>query len=148
MADQILRIIPADPDFVPGNADQQMAMALFSSFVLKADKINVIADDEIRFVDPGEKWEGVTCPVCGADLNDWIQEAIGTAYENGFQDLTITTPCCGSVGSLNDLVYAPPAGFSRFILEAVNPVRDLSDMQIEFLKGTLKCDLRKVWAQY
>jgi hypothetical protein len=148
MSDQILRIIPADPEFMPGAADQQMSMALFSSFVSKADRVNVIADDDIRFVDPGENWQGVTCPVCGADLNDWIQDAIGAAYENGFTDLTITTPCCSSVGSLNDLVYDPPAGFARFILEAVNPVNDISEMQMNFLKGTMKCEIRKVWAQY
>ncbi len=148
MADQILRIIPADPQYVPAPADQQMALALFSSFVAKADRMNIITGDEIRFVDPGEDWQGVTCPVCGADLNDWIQEAINAAYENGFADLTITTPCCNSVGSLNDLIYEPTAGFASFILEAVNPINDLSDMQMQFLKGTMKCEIRKVWAKY
>jgi hypothetical protein len=148
MADQILRVIPADPEFVPSPANQQMAWALFSSFVAKADSMTMISEGDIRFVDPGENWQGVTCPVCGADLNDWIQDAVNVAYENGFADLSIITPCCSSVGSLNDLVYEPAAGFASFILEAVNPENDVSEMQMQMLKGTMKCEIRKVWAKY
>jgi hypothetical protein len=148
MSDTILRVIPAEPDFIPNAAAQQMALALFSSFVAKADSVQCLAEDDIRFIDPGENWESVSCPACGTDLSGWWQEAADVAYQNGFNDLTVTVPCCGATGSLNDLIYAPPAGFARFILEAVNPVNEVSDAQIGMLAATVGCQLRKVVARY
>src|SRR5579859_491314 len=122
MSDKYLRVIPTDPTYLPDPAAQTLGYALFSSFVTKADNIRAIVLDEVQFVDPGENFVSVTCPVCGADLSAWWQEAMDTAYQNQFADLTITTPCCASTGSLNDLIYEGTAGFARYILEAKNPV--------------------------
>jgi hypothetical protein len=148
MSADILRIIPADPDYVPDAGSQQMALALFSSFVAKADSVNVIVNDDISFIDPGENWESVSCPACGADLGAWWQEAAEVAYQNGFTDLNISVPCCGAEGSLNDLIYVPPAGFARFVLEATNPVNDVNAAQLSLLAGMMKCQIRKVMARY
>jgi hypothetical protein len=148
MSDTVLRVIPADPDYLPDAVAQQMAMALFSSFVAKADSMQSIIEDNLRFVDPGENWESVSCPACGTDLSQWWQEAADAAYQNGFTDLTVTVPCCGATGSLNDLIYAPAAGFARFILEAVNPVNDVNDAQLSMLSATMRCQVRKVIAKY
>ena len=57
MSDDILSIIPSDPEYVPAVAAQQMALALFSSFVGKADEIKLSATDEVQFVDAGEHFE-------------------------------------------------------------------------------------------
>ena len=144
MSDNILSVIPTDPWFVPDAGAQMIGHGLFSSFIVKADEINVIISDEVRFVDPGDNFVSVVCPVCGTDLGSWWQEAMDSAYENQFTDLNITTPCCNSVGSLNDLIYDWPAGFATFILEARNPAGDVSEGQLKLLAGVLKCDLRKV----
>jgi hypothetical protein len=46
----------------------------------------------------------------------------------------------------DNLHYAWPAGFGRFVLEAMNPnVSDLRPAEEALLKGTLGCDLRKIW---
>jgi len=48
--------------------------------------------------------------------------------------------------SLNDLHYIWPAGFGRFVIEALNPgVRDLQPAEDDQLRQTLGCDLRKIW---
>ncbi|MEP7287133.1 MAG: hypothetical protein ABI947_15370 [Chloroflexota bacterium] len=148
MSTNVLRIIPTDPNYLPDSGIQQMAQALFSSFVAKADQVNVTASDEISFVDPGENWERVACPVCGADLGDWWQAAMEAAYADNFADLTVTVPCCGATGSFNDLIYDPAAGFARFILEAINPVNDVNGSQLGLLSATMRCDLRKIQARY
>ena len=148
MSDDILSIIPSDPEYVPVVAAQQMALALFSSFVGKADEVNMSVTDEVQFVDAGENFESVTCPACGADLNGWWQGAVETAFANQFADLTVQVPCCGAQGSLNDLVYNWPAGFARFRLTARNPVKDVDDGQVAMLSSILKSDVRKVWSRY
>src|SRR5690349_24891374 len=147
MSDDILSVIPVDPDYVPDHPSQQMGQALFSSFVAKADEINMIVYDEVHFVDPGENFNSVTCPVCNTDISGWWQEAMQTAYDQHFADLIVTTPCCNSTGSLNDLTYDWPAGFASFALQARNPEIDINDAQLGMLASMLKCQLRKVWTR-
>jgi|SRR5450432_832387 hypothetical protein len=147
MANNILSIIPTDPWYVPDATAQAMGQALFSSFVVNADEVNIIIPDEIRFVDPLENFVSVACPVCGTDISGWWQEAMISANENQFADLTITTPCCNSEGSLNDLVYDWPAGFASYILEARNPATDVGEGELKLLASVLKCELRKVWSK-
>jgi len=147
MSDEILSVIPTDPWFVPDPMARTMGHALFSSFVISADEVNIIAPGEVRFVDPGGNFVSVSCPVCGTDISEWWQQASGAAYENQFADLNIVTPCCNSAGSLNDLVYDWPAGFASFILEARNPANDVGEGELKLLSGVLRCDLRIVWSK-
>jgi hypothetical protein len=147
MSDDILSVIPADPEYVPDAAAQQIGQALFSSFVSKADEVNMLVYDEVHFIDPGGNFVSVTCPVCGTDLSGWWQEAMQAAYDQNFMDLTIETPCCKSIGSLNDLTYDWPAGFASFALQARNPIKDVNDAQLLMLSSMLKCQLRKIWTR-
>jgi hypothetical protein len=60
-----------------------------------------------------------------------------------------TVACCGALVSLNDLIYEWPAGFARFVLEAMNPnVRDIADDELASLAAILGTPLRKIWARY
>jgi hypothetical protein len=147
MSDDILSVIPDDPQYVPDHPAQQISHALFSSFVAKADEVKLLVYDDVHFIDPGENFSSVTCPVCGTDISAWWQEAMQTAYDQGFADLTITTPCCNSTGSLNDLNYDWPAGFASFALQARNPHIDINEGQLGMLASMLKCQLRKIWTK-
>lgn len=52
------------------------------------------------------------------------------ASVSGFANLMIVMPCCDGVTSLNSLRYEWPAGFARFILQAMNPgIEDLTGEQ-------------------
>ena len=56
---------------------------------------------------------------------------------------------CGTAVSLNDLRYEWPAGFAKFVLEAMNPnVMDLPDEGFAELSRDLGTPLRKIWAHY
>ena len=70
MSEDYLIIIPSDPEYVPNIATQQMAFALFASFVAKADDLAFRETETVEFISPGENFESVTCPVCGADLGE------------------------------------------------------------------------------
>jgi len=62
------------------------------------------------------------------------------------QNLSVTTPCCGHSTTLNDLNYVWPPGFSRFVLEAMNPnVRQTTAEQDEALSEAIGLELRKIW---
>ena len=148
MSDDWLFVIPSDPEYVPPPATQQMAFALFSSFVGKADDLSILATETVEFINPGEYFESVTCPACGANLGEWWQQAAEAAYANEFSDLMVQVPCCGAQGSLNDLIYSWPAGFARFRLQARNPKGDVDDTQLRLLANVLKEDLRIVKARY
>ena len=40
-----------------------------------------------------ENWEGVLCPFCNADLEDWWGDAMASAHvDGGFPDLAVATP--------------------------------------------------------
>ncbi len=71
------------------------------------------------------------------------------AFKVRFTALAVTTPCCGANVSLNDLNYEWPAGFARFVLEAMNPgVGDLATAEIAALAEIVGSPLRRIWAHY
>jgi hypothetical protein len=150
MSDNILRLIPTVPDYVPDAEAQNQARKLLASHLPQAREVYIELSDTVRFVDQGGNFERVRCPVCGVTLEtEWWQQAMDTAYETEFRELGITTPCCASGVSLNDLIYDWPAGFARFSLEALNPnVRDLEDKMKRKLEELLGCELRRIWTHY
>jgi hypothetical protein len=105
--------------------------------------------EDVRFVDCGANFETVCCPSCGADLGEWWSVVMEVGHEQHFQDLRVTTPCCGAHTSLNSLVYSWPAGFARFTLEVLNPgLGSLPRGVVERLQATLRAELRVIWAEY
>src|SRR5438067_3871808 len=110
MSSTHLRLIPTDPTFVPEAAAQQSARALLTSLLPKAWRVSATATEEVEFVDQGENFVNLSCPACGAGLDDqgpdrWWYDAMDRAYQARFRDLMVTMPCCGARRSLNDLHY-------------------------------------------
>ena len=112
----------------------------------RADEVVFEFTDTVEFVHPGGNWSGVKCSACGADAEPWWNDAMHAAYRTKFSELEVTVPCCGARVSLNDLEYAWPAGFARFVLEAMNPaIKDLTEGQLKQLSDCLGCDIRRIW---
>lgn len=149
MSENILKFIPTDPNYIPDMVAQKMARDMLMSFAPQADGVTANVTDKVQFVDQGGNFEQVSCPICGANLSmSWWSQVMNEAHQVGFSDLLVTTPCCKSACSLNDLRYDWPAGFARFVLAARNPNSDLDDGKIHTLEGILACGLRKIWAHY
>lgn len=56
-------------------------------------------------------------------------------------------PCCGVTVSLNDLDYLSPAGFARFVLEAMNPnVADAEPAWVAEIAEIAGTPLKTIWA--
>lgn len=146
MSDNWLQYIPADPFFQPSQAAAERARTLLAAFVPRADTVKSEFKASTEFFHPGGNWSGVKCPACGADAETWWQSAMRAAWKKQFADLNTTAGCCGALVSLNDLHYVWPAGFGRFVIEALNPgVRDLQPAEEDLLRKALGCDLRKIW---
>jgi len=146
MTDHFLILIPTDPHYIPQPEQAQAANDYLLSILPEAADVVWVWSETVEFVDPGDNFERVICPACGTELymSDW-QRMMDVAFSNQFEDLTVTMPCCGATGSLNDLHYEWSAGFARFSLEALNPNSDLDDQQIHAIEGMLGCSVRKIW---
>jgi hypothetical protein len=145
MSDNWVTFIPSDPDALPSRAAADKAVELLKTFAPDGEVVAKFAE-RTEFHDGGGNWSGVNCPKCGADVEDWWGDAIDNASASEFKDLSITTPCCGHSTTLNDLNYVWPAGFSRFVLEAMNPnVEQTTTEQDQALSEALGLKLRKIW---
>jgi hypothetical protein len=146
MSDNILRFVPADPNWQPERKAAEAAASLLKSMLPSAETVSAKFLDSVTFFDPGENWSGVECNACGKDAEAWWGDAIDLAAQKQFTHLTVKAPCCGATVSLNDLLYVWPAAFGRFALEASNP--EIADTPKELDQGLAQClgaPLRKLW---
>jgi hypothetical protein len=150
MSDNYLRLIPTDPEFVPTPASAEIARRRLAQLVPNADSVTVIVRDGVAFIDQGSNFERIRCPTCKSDVDEqWWSERMNRAYGTDFSALLVSVPCCGATVSLNDLIYEGPAGFAKFVLEAMNPnVPDLTEEDLAELVRELGTPLRAIWAHY
>lgn len=150
MGDSTLKIIPSSPAWVPPTASASQARAVLTVLAPESEGIETTTTEEVAFIDGGENWGGVGCPVCGTPLEViWWSAAMSRAYEEShFSDLGATAPCCGARTTLYDLEYGGPwVGFSRWILYARNPRRGiLTEPELQQLEEALGAPVRQVWA--
>lgn len=145
MSDSLLRYVPADPSHVPGADQVARAAQLLSRWLPMAENICSHIETQVVFVDAGGNWDGVRCPACEADAEDWWGNAMDVAAESGFENLHAQAACCGADVSLNDLKYGWPVAFGRFFLEAVNPnAAGLSEQALHELGEALGGPLRQI----
>ncbi|MGW1501690.1 hypothetical protein ACWCQW_24455 [Streptomyces mirabilis] len=104
------------------------------------------------FIDPGENWCGVRCPVCSSDIEDWWGNAMDTAAlpDGYFDALAVTMPCCSAQTDLNSLDYVEAAGFASYSLVTTDPECELPlpPASLQALEDLLGTDLRQVIARY
>lgn len=149
MSDDVLKLIPSLPTYVPDNETINTAVARVREYFPNAERIEVEISESPQFIDPGSNFERIICPICNTVLeDDWWQEAMDKADENGFQNLVVELPCCGQETTLNDLRYEWPAGFAQFSIEIYNPGVDKSEALPPDLATTLGSPIRMIWAHY
>jgi hypothetical protein len=149
MSDHFVRIIPADPRFVPTRQGQEAAADLLRAVAPLAADVSSETDAQVEFRDCGGNFERVLCPACGAEIEvDIWQEWMDGDYspKTGFRLGPITTPCCSQQTTLNQLTYELPQGFSRFVLSAMNANRlPFSAAELAQISRALGCEVRVVW---
>jgi hypothetical protein len=147
VSNNLLIFIPTDPQYVPSVEAQQQACTYLEAVVPGADEVSAYEPPDVEFVATGGNWQGVFCPSCGMDLQmSWWVNAMDKASETGFDDLAVCLPCCGWAGSLNDLHYSEPTGFTRFLLVAQNPCTNVANDVDLALEQILGCPLKRIWS--
>jgi endogenous inhibitor of DNA gyrase (YacG/DUF329 family) len=148
MSITILKLIPADPGFIPDTQAQEEVLHILQSIIAPTSMVHLFVRDNVHFVDQGQNWKHVLCPECGQAIDEWWTHAMDNAQRENFQHLEVQVPCCGKKCSLNDLQYEWPAGFARFGIEVEQPAISLSDQQMQLLQEKLGCVLRVISAHY
>jgi hypothetical protein len=145
MSDNWLQLVPIDPTYRPSRQAAERARLLLKSFLPKSDEVTIRYMDSIEFIHPGSNWSGVKCPACGADAETWFGDAMDAASVFDFSNLSVVAPCCSESVSLNELDYVYPAAFSSFVLEAMNPEREVNSEQVQQLMVCLGSELKRIW---
>jgi hypothetical protein len=124
MGDHLLRLIPSDPEWVPDEVALRRAVRVLRGLVPDADRVTATVHEHVVFVDAGSNAERIDCPGCGGELDGgWWSARMERASAGEFARLAVTTPCCETPTTLNELGYVWPAGFARVEIAAVNPAR-------------------------
>lgn len=146
MSDNWTIVIPADPMALPTPEHAAAAVELARRMFPGAESIEVTQTPTPTVIDPGSNWEGVRCPACDADLEEWWSGAVDAAARTEFTNLDVITPCCSAATSINDLHYPWPMGFARWRLEAMNPdLGRLTDEQVLDFQSALGMPVRLVY---
>ena len=149
MSDNLLKLIPISPIYVPEEDSIQKALASIKLLFWSASEITIKQTDSPQFIDQGGNFERIICPKCSGTINEaWWKEAMNNALAKEFFELNVIVLCCNSMMSLNELKYEWPAGFACFSIQITNPNRDLSHEELHAIEVVLGTRLKKIWARY
>jgi len=148
MSDSFLCFVPADPHYVPDDEATLAAKEMLASLFPLAESIIATQHLEVSFIDAGENWDGVRCPICDTDMEPWWSDAMSQVHSNKFSDLIIRTQCCDKNVSLNELHYIWPVAFAKYVLEVMNPnVVGIEDNALKKLSQILGCEIKQIIAR-
>ena len=105
MSDNWLLFVPSDPIWQPSDEAAQKAAALLATFVGDAGIVTE-RTEHIEIVHPFANWDGVECPSCRTDVDEWFHDVGLKIWEgSSFTRLDCVLPCCGLPTSLNELHF-------------------------------------------
>lgn len=146
MSDHIVKIIPSDPYFRITDK-RSHSVVQFLEQNIKADSVEFYMQENPVFVDCGANLESISCPFCNETLDfDWWGNAMDEASRNNFIDLSVKLPCCNKTGTLNDLIYYFPCGFSSVEFDIINPLTEVDDSVISVLQSLLETTVSVIHA--
>ena len=148
MSDITTKIIPVQHDYVASEEKVKAAVTYIKEIVPDC-QVTVNISETTQFVDCGGELEEITCPSCGESVSfDWWGEAMETAGENEFSDLSVKLPCCGHDSSLNALKYYLPCGFARMEIGIENLEKTLDEEQLAEIGKILGTKVKVILARY
>lgn len=144
MSDQITKVITANPY-------EQISDSILhevKSFIqdnVECDSVEIIEHNHPEFIDCGSNLEKICCPKCDTVISfEWWGDMMDSAYEQGFQNLEVIMSCCGETVSLNDLKYDYPCGFSKCVIEILNPEKPIESTIQNAIESIMKTEIRLI----
>ena len=148
MSYYLFKLIPKDPQYIP-NINLQKEVKGFLQLIYDDYKILIRITDNVEFIDCGENFEDIICPKCNHSLDmGWWGQTMSLMYENHFSEPDFVLPCCNKMCRIYDLQYKWDCGFSKFVIEILDPEEELSYSQLAELEKVIGCELKVIRARY
>lgn len=161
MSSDYLKLVPADPHYVPDEAAQEEAVAALETLLPEGSECEAQDFGHVAFIDQGENVEAIICPVCSKRLalydnpdaptiQEWWHGIMDQVKDGSTEGITIAMPCCSRSVPLTTLRFDWPAAFARFELSILDPGigENLSKEQLAQFEKILGCELIQVRAHY
>lgn len=161
MSSDYLKLVPADPHYVPDQAAQEKAIAALEALLPEGSECEAQDFGHVAFIDQGENIEAIICPVCSNRLalydspdaptiQEWWYSIMDQVEDGSADGITVALPCCSHSVPLTTLRFDWPAAFARFELSILDPGigENLSKEQLAQFEKILGCELIQVRAHY
>jgi len=150
MSAHFLVVIPSDPYATKPKNVAEIRAAL--SEICLTDEVRVKDYGKLQFIDCGENYERILCPICGHEftLPEWHSWMDADWHgEDGFHLHEHQSPCCDKTMKVSDLIYEWPQGFARWFVSARNTGRGpLSPAEVENLEAIAGMKLTAIAQMY
>jgi hypothetical protein len=145
MSDNFMIVLPVDPFAVPSKERAEATLELLSKLRPDVQEVELRTSETPEFFCCLGNFESVYCPFCQTDVEKWWGKAMDAWWHGDRRLLSVTTPCCGRVTSLNDLDYNWPQGFACVAFELMNPDSDLEPEELQRVEKTLGLPMHVMW---
>lgn len=148
MSDNRIRIIPADPEFIPDREVQDKLLTCAKRLAPAAEKFESGEYGSVQFIDCGSNLSAIKCPLCGSALDPgWWQNIMGElSVDDGISMEEFTLPCCGRAADISRLLYDFDQGFSRYCLDILNPnINGLSGTQVSEIESIMGRKIKVIY---
>ncbi|MEU8527741.1 MULTISPECIES: hypothetical protein [Streptomyces] len=153
MSDDVLSVIPTDPEWQPDRDAAHRAASLVEKLAPGVPdgvdvEIDVTWNDAVTAVDCGGNLGRIGCPLCRASIDtQWWGDLLEAHCDDGFATLAIETPCCRERTTLDALNYDWPCGFARFEIAVWNPERTwFTDAELSAVAAALGHPVKQIRA--
>jgi hypothetical protein len=157
MSDDVLKLIPADPHFLPAIGAQKVAISALEKLLPEGEMCEAEDYGYVTFIDPGENLEAILCPACDAQLKlygtpeaaenyNWWHSIVDELADGEFEGVSGEMPCCKKTVPLTSLKFNWPGGFARFELWIWNP--GIGENLTQEFEAMLGCNLLQIRAHY
>ncbi|MFI6588296.1 hypothetical protein [Embleya sp. NPDC050493] len=153
MSDDVLSVIPTDPNRQPDRVAAERAAAIVADLAPGLpDGVEVEIDvewyDVVTVVACDANPERIGCPHCAGSIDaDWWADLLEEHADGEFGSVVVRVPCCGATTSPARLDFDRTCGFARFEIAVWNPERMwFDDEEMAMLADALECPVRQVRA--
>ena len=145
MSEVHLRLVPTDPSWQPTPEAARAAVEVLRGITQDRGEMELELYDEVTLIEQSRDHGSACCPGCHHSLpRSWWHERLSHAAASSFLNLTVVTPCCHTVTSLNDLRHAYPTVFTRAELLVRDPERELTEDELTTLAQALGHAIRQL----
>jgi len=148
MSIQMTKLIPVEVGFIPLNVKECDVKSAIDDIGISYSDLEIKTFDTITFVDCGINLEYVRCPFCHKEAIKWWASVMTQGEKTGFRNRGIVTPCCERFLMLEEMDYCLSMGFSKYIIEIIEPSGLLTSSDVYQIGNSLGCPMKKISARY